>query len=108
MYRNNWILQHGGDIMTGCEVFKKFTDVDFALRAKTLAEQKQLDVFDTEKEAIEFLTLYGCLLKSKNQPYNEKQYLLNYVEFHAQLKEKGFLWLEGKTYRVTKNTCSAE
>lgn len=99
--------------MTGREIFEKFThDVDFCLRAETFAgqnaEQNQLDVFDTEEEAIEFLTLYGCLLESKNQPYNEEQYLLNYAELHAQLKETGYFRLGQKTYRVTKNTCSAE
>ncbi len=95
--------------MTGREIFEKFThEVAFCLRAEEFAEQNQLDVFDTEDEATEFLTLYGCLLKSKNQPYNEEQYLLDYVELNAQLKETAYFRLGQKLYRVTKNTCSAE
>lgn len=94
--------------MTGREIFERFTDVDFALKAEIFAEQGSFSFDHNYEAAIEFLILYCVLLETKNKPYNEEQFLSNYTEFRISLKENGFISLHGKIYRVVEDTCSVE
>lgn len=92
--------------MTGREIFGKFTEKSFALKAEEFSVWNEFS-FQTHEESLEFLSIFLVLLEeNKYRDYNEERYLANFKKFNGTLKKNGCIVVGTKKYSVNDGTCT--